>query len=133
MLPALLAMKPALGLLRRFWWIIPLVLALLWVWRIDTLRARHLKDLNAAELRHSFTTASLNTCTGQIKDNNRRISEAAAALERQRSEATAALARADARWEASRGRVSALEASARDGTQPPCKVSERASGALEGL
>ena len=104
-----------------------------WIWRIDTLRARHLKDLNAAELRHSITTASLNTCTGQIKDNNRRIAEAAGRLETDKQQAAADLARANARWERSRASVSTLEASARSTGQPACTTSQAARGALEGL
>ena len=88
-------------------------LFLAWVWRLDTLRARHLKDWQTSELKLTISNTSLNECNGHIADNNKRIEAANARLEQMKQQAAADQARADARWEASKGRVSDLEASAR--------------------
>lgn len=108
-------------------------LFLAWVWRLDTLRARHLKEAQTAELKLTISNTSLNQCNGHLADNNRRVSEANAALVRHQSEANAALARADARWETQKGRVSDLEASARRTDLPACQVSQTALQGLAGL
>ncbi len=109
------------------------LLLLMWVWRIDTLRARHLREAQSAELRHAVTTSSLNTCLAKIEDNNKRITAANDRLESDRRQAAADEAAANARQAASKARVASLEASARDNSQDGCKVSGEALRALEGL
>lgn len=112
---------------------VAVALFLAWVWRIDTLRARHLRDFQSAELRHSITTASLNACNGYIDAANKRVAEQAKRLESDKVQAASDLARADARWRAVQGTVSALERSARRTDLPACQVSPGALSALEGL
>ncbi len=112
---------------------VAVALLLAWVWRIDTLRARHLRDFQSAELRHSVTAASLNACNGYIDAANKRVAEQAKRLEQDKQQAAADKARSDARWEASKGRVASLEASARRTDLPACQVSPGALSALEGL
>lgn len=104
-----------------------------WVARIDSLRSAHKKEAAACAEKLHVTQDSLDLALAQISDNNRRIREAADKLNEAKQQAAADQARADARWDAQKGRVAALEASARDNTQEPCKVSQRASQALEGL
>lgn len=128
-MPAWFTFKAAL----RFWWVLPILALGLWSWRLDTLRARHLKKEQTAELKLSISNTSLNQCNAHIADNNRRISEANARLEQTKQQAAADVARANARWEETGARVKSLQASARDKTQPPCKVSEIALKGLEGL
>lgn len=108
-------------------------LFLAWVWRLDTLRARHLKEAQTAELKLAISNQSLASCNGHIADNNKRIAEASARFAQDRTQAARDLARAEARYEAQRATVGALEASAKRTDLPACKVSTEALSVLEGL
>lgn len=83
--------------------------------------------------RLSTTRASLDVCLAEIDDNNRRIEIASKRFAEDQQAAAAMVASTNARWEAAKSSVSALEASARDVSRPACKVSEQALKALEGL
>jgi uncharacterized protein YlxW (UPF0749 family) len=134
------AIGPALAILKRIWWSIPIALLL-----IALLLTRHTlantkhdrdqwKDTAAVRLANlKTTTASLNGARAQIDDDNKRIEAANQALQTARQEAAAADARANARYEATKGAVARLEASAGAKGLPPCKVSDEARRALEGL
>jgi chromosome segregation ATPase len=130
----------ALSLLKRFWWSIPLVVLLIALGITRHTLAGTKADLAACNKDRIVLTEKLRTtqtsldgALAQINDNNARIEAANKALETNRQQAAADLARANARWEAAKSSVGALEASAKDHTQPPCKVSQRAAQALEGL
>lgn len=91
------------------------------------------KRVTETELRLTISNTSLKSCSIQIEDNNRRIKAANDRLQQDRERAAADKAAADARYEAQRATVSALEASARRADLPACKVSGEALKALEGL
>jgi hypothetical protein len=76
---------------------------------------------------------SLDGALVRINDNNRRIKAAADELAREKQEAAAADARANARYEATGASVKRLEQSAATKGLPPCKVSQEAAHALDGL
>jgi hypothetical protein len=76
---------------------------------------------------------SLDGALSRITDNNRRIKVAADELAREKQEAAAADARANARYEATKGAVARLEASAARKGLPPCVVSDEARRALGDL
>ena len=127
-------------LLRRFWPAVPILLL-----SVALMLAIHSRKNVKAELEQSkqqrvrveeslkVTIASLQGATAQINDNNRRIRAAAARFDQAKQQAAADLARANARWEATGRTVNALEASARNNSLPPCRMSERALDALKGL
>lgn len=112
---------------------IVIALFLAWVWRIDSLRASHLKERDAALSGLKISETSLKQCRGFVDDNNRRIDESAKALADAQQKAAADKARSDARYEATGRTISGLEASAADRTQPACAVSQRALQGLEQL
>lgn len=131
MLPSWLTMKVAL--ITGAALLAALVALSLWSWRIDTLRARHLQEAQASELRHTITKTSLNTCNGHIADNNRRIQDAADKLEQAKREAAANDARANTRYKPTGKAVSALERSSGRKDLPACQVTSEALRSLEGL
>jgi hypothetical protein len=92
-------------------------------------QARVVKLVDALQV----TQTSLDGALGQINDNNKRIEAANAALQTARQEAAANDARANARYEATKGAVARLEASAGAKGLPPCRVSDEARRAMEGL
>ena len=110
-----------------------IALFLAWVWRIDTLRARHLREAQSAELRHAVTTSSLNTCLAKITENNARIQAANDRLESDKLQAAADEARSNERQKASASKIASLTAAARDKSRPACTVSPESLSALEGL
>jgi chromosome segregation ATPase len=132
--------KLALALFKKLWWSLPIIglgIALM-LTRHTLANTKHDRDqwkdtaaVRLANLR--TTTESLNGARAQIDDNNKRIEAANAQLQTARQEAAAADARANARYEATRGAVARLEASAATKGLPPCKVSQEAAHALDGL
>ena len=110
-----------------------LVAFALWVWRIDSLRAQHKRELVSVTERLKVSNATIKAANAQIADNNKRIAVRAEAFEAARRADAAAIARANERWERTRNVVASLEASAQDNSQGACVVSPRAREALEGL
>ncbi len=112
---------------------VAVALLVAWVFRIDSLRARHLKDWQNSELKLTVSNTSLKECNGHIADNNKRIAAQADQFVKDKQQAAADLARANARWESTGRAVGALEASAKRTDLPACRVSEIALKSLEGL
>jgi hypothetical protein len=134
------AFGPALAILKKLWWSIPMALLL-----IALLLTRHTlantkhdrdqwKDTAAVRLANLKTTqTSLDGALAQINDNNKRVEAANQALQLAEREAAAADARANARYEATGATIERLKASAAGKGQAPCKVSQEALQALGGL
>lgn len=128
------------GLLKRFWWAIPVIVLIIMLLdargdaRHWEKKAERRQELLVEERQaHSITRQSLAGARGQIDDNNRRIEEANKRLEEARRTAAADEARAAARWRSTAATIAELEAAARDGGGEPCEVSPEALRALEGL
>lgn len=130
----------ALGLLKRFWYVLPILAMAAFIYfqsaRIagkDDQLARARVTQTQLEDRNRLVQASLDASVARIKDNNARIEAGAKALAEQRAQSAADLARLQERYTKTAATVKALEASAKRAPADPCKVSDLATAALKDL
>lgn len=130
----------ALGLLKRFWYVLPIMAMAAYV---AVLRGQvHDRDASIDALkvertqledRNGVTQASLDGALGRITQLNADADERARQYQSSLAGARASEARMAERYRSTAATVAALEASARDGSKDPCRVSDAAHSALEGL
>lgn len=139
-LAAKAALSTGWGLFKRFWWIIPAVVAVVWILALKA-DVRHLEkkleraNEKAGELTMGLnvTTASLDEATRHLNDQNRRVMERNRMLEQARRDAAASEARAKERWKSTAATIAELEEASRRPNRAPCTLSPEARRALEGL
>lgn len=134
----------ALGLLKRFWPAIPVLLAVAWLgWQVLSLRGENtdLKELVATligekaqlEQRNATTQASLDGALIRIDLQNLEAEGRAKRLKADGEEAKATEAQLRERYRTTAGQVEALRRAARDGSLGACTVSPEALEALKEL